>query len=65
MVQKEWKVEMQTSSGYYGDCFKHLMQWNNWNRWDAKGNTRLATNRKLADSDTNQRKQSELETSGN
>ena len=40
---------MQTSSVYYGDCLKHLTQWNNWNRWDENNNARLKMDRKLAD----------------
>ena len=40
---------MQLQSVYYGDCLKHLMQWNNWNRWDANNNARLKMDRKLAD----------------
>ena len=37
---------MQTSSVYYGDCFKHLTHWNN---WDEDNNARLAIERQLAD----------------
>ena len=40
---------MQLQSVYYGDCLKHLMQWNNWNRWDENNNARLKMDRKLTD----------------
>ena len=52
-AQKERKAAMQTSSVYYGDCLKHLMQWNNWNQWREVGGEeavrRMKMERKLAD----------------
>ena len=48
-TQKDRKAEMRLQSVYYGDCLKHLTQWNNWNRWDEDNNTRLAMDRKLDD----------------
>ena len=50
-AQKERKAEMQTSSVYYGDCFKHLTQWNNWNHPEIfpNGTKRMTIDMRLAD----------------
>lgn len=42
---------MRTSSVYYGDCFKHLLQWNNWNHPEIfpNGTQRMAIDMRLAD----------------
>ena len=42
-TQKDQKAEMQTSSVYYGDCVKHLEQWN------ARNLPLIPSFRKLAD----------------